>query len=157
MLLYPDGRLQEAGGAVFRDGSTARIGNGDPDPTQRVMGDSRSVDYVSGALLATPRALFAELGGLDPVFGFGYHEDADYCFRVRRAGRDVVYEPRSQIIHMEGGSVGMDMNRGARKSRARNQAMFEERWRAELQGQPVRPQPLDLYASRALIRPPIQG
>ena len=150
MLLYPDGRLQEAGCAIFRDGSATKIGFGDSDPTLPYYAHPRTVDYVSGALLATPRALFERLGGLDPAFGFGYYEDGDYCFRARREGLDVVYQPRSVVVHVEGGTAGTDLTKGAKRYQATNQALFVERWRAELERQPLRPEPLDIHASRDL-------
>jgi len=154
MLLYPDGRLQEAGCSIFRDGSATKVGYGDYDPTLDYYAHPRPVDYVSGCLLATPRALFEELDGLDRAYGFGYYEDGDYAFRVRRAGRDVVYEPRSRIIHIEGATNGMDVTEGNKSFQAKNQAFFVDRWRSELDRRPERPEPLDLLASRELV---IQG
>ncbi len=151
MLLYPDGRLQEAGGAIFADGSATKIGYGDTDPSLPYYAHLREVDYVSGALLATPRALFEELGGLDSAYGFGYYEDDDYCFKVRQSGRAVLYQPLSRVVHVEGGTAGMDLTHGPKAFQARNQAIFMERWRDELRSQPVRPEPLDLYASRDLV------
>ena len=54
-LLYPDGRLQEAGGVVFRDGNAWNYGRfGDPrDPRYAYL---RDADYVSGAAIAIPTA-----------------------------------------------------------------------------------------------------
>jgi GT2 family glycosyltransferase len=156
-LLYPDGRLQEAGCAIFRDGSATKLGFGDSDPTSPYYAYPRTVDYVSGALLATPRALFERLGGLDRAFGFGYYEDGDYCFRVRREGLDTMYQPRSVVVHVEGGTAGTDLTKGAKRYQATNQALFVERWRDELERQPLRPEPLDIHASRDLVirgRPP---
>jgi GT2 family glycosyltransferase len=151
MLLYPDGRLQEAGCAIFRDGSATKVGYGDDDPTRSHYAHVRPVDYVSGALLATPRRLFEDLGGFDRAYGFGYYEDGDYCFRVRAAGHEVLYQPESVVVHVEGGTAGVDLTRGAKRFQAQNQALFIERWARELERQPVRPAPLDLYASRALV------
>jgi GT2 family glycosyltransferase len=151
MLLYPDGRLQEAGCAIFRDGSATKIGYRDDDPTLPWYAHVRSVDYVSGALLATPRDLFERLGGFDAAYGFGYYEDGDYCFRVRAAGRDVVYQPEAVIIHVEGGTAGVDLTQGAKRFQARNQRVFVKRWKDELATLPARPEPLDLQASRELV------
>ena len=65
-LLYPDGRLQEAGGLVFRDGSAWKFGYGDPDPEAPVFSYLREVDYCSGCLLATPRSRLRRAGRLRP-------------------------------------------------------------------------------------------
>ena len=56
-LLYPDGRLQEAGGVVFRDGSGWNHGRfGAAEAPRHAF--VRDVDYCSGAAIAIPRALF---------------------------------------------------------------------------------------------------
>ena len=39
-----------------------------------------------------------EVGFLDDAYGF-YHEDADFCFRLRKAGYGAAYLSRSQIYH----------------------------------------------------------
>ena len=149
-LLYTDGRLQEAGGLVFSDGSAAKFGYGDPDADAALYGYVREVDYVSGALLLTPRSLFSELGGFDRRYGFGFYDDDDYCFSVRAAGRRVYYQPESVVVHVEGGSAGTDLSVGAKQFQLTNQTIFKAKWSDELAGQPPRPDPLDASAQRLL-------
>ena len=95
-LVYPDGRLQEAGGLVFRDGSAAKFGYGDRDPDFPLFTVPREVDYCSGCLLAFRRDFFLESGGFDPAYGFGFYEDTDFCFRVRALGRVVLVRARER-------------------------------------------------------------
>ena len=87
-LVYPDGRLQEAGGVIFSDGSGLNFGKNE-DADDPVYNFVREVDYCSGALLATRRTLFLELGGFDLRFEPAYYEDTDYCFTC--AGRVTVF------------------------------------------------------------------
>ena len=146
-LLYPDGRLQEAGGCVFDDGSAWKFGYGDPDPEKPLFRYVREVDYVSGALLMTPRGLFEAVGGFDPQYGFGFYEDDDYCFSVREAGARVYYQPESVIVHVEGASAGLDLGAGEKRHQAANQRVFAAKWDEALARQPQRPDPIDERAA----------
>jgi GT2 family glycosyltransferase len=65
-------------------------------------------DYASGtgftswattAFAMTPRQLFRELGGFDAESFFMYCDDVDYSWRVREAGRSVVFQPGAVVFH----------------------------------------------------------
>jgi GT2 family glycosyltransferase len=150
-LLYPDGRLQEAGGVVFSDGSAWKYGYGDPNPEAAPFARFREADYCSGCLLATPRALFQELSAFDSRFAPGFYEDTDYCFAVRKHGLRVYYQPESTIVHVEGGTAGVDLGAGAKRYQVLNESKFARKWRRELKKQPSRPAVFDARAVEALI------
>ena len=126
-LLFGDGRLQEAGGIIWRDASGWNFGRAD-DPDKPAYNYRRDVDYVSGACLAIRRSLWSELGGFDEAFVPAYYEDADICFAARAAGYRVVYEPRSVIHHFEGVSNGTDLSAGVKQYQVVNQATFRNKW-----------------------------
>src|SRR5262249_13071055 len=141
-LLYPDGTLQEAGGIIFSDGSGCNFGRNDQNANAPLYSFLREVDYCSGALLATPRKLFLEIGGFDSRFTPSYYEDTDYCFSLRARGYRVYYQPESVVVHFEGVSSGTDITAGVKSYQPVNRAKFVEKWRDTLAGQPSPPRQL---------------
>jgi N-acetylglucosaminyl-diphospho-decaprenol L-rhamnosyltransferase len=68
------------------------------------------VDWLSLACWMVPRRLFDEVGFLDEGY-FLYSEDVDFCQRVHRGGRKVVYFPDVSLVHHIGGSTSTLPNR----------------------------------------------
>ena len=147
-LVYPDGRLQEAGGLIRSDGAAESIGRfGDPDaPSVRY---TKQVDYCSGAALAIRAELFASLGEFDLRYAPAYYEDTDLAMRVRQSGCAVYVQPDARVVHLEGATGGTDLERGVKAHQVLNARTFAERW-CEVLGQrhhvPRRPQVLVIDA-----------
>lgn len=67
-------------------------------------GRARDVDWVSGAAVWLRRQALDEVGGWDAGY-FMYVEDVDLCWRLRRSGWRVVYEPGGAVVHVQGVST----------------------------------------------------
>jgi GT2 family glycosyltransferase len=148
-LLELDGRLQEAGSIIWRDGTGWNYGKGD-DPERARYRFVREVDYCSGAALLVRRDAFEQLGGLDERFAPAYYEDADLCFGLRDLGLKVVYEPASQLLHRQGTSYGdAEKDSASARLQRRNRKRFVEKWSAELEHQSLTDRNrLDRHADR---------
>jgi GT2 family glycosyltransferase len=131
-LLFPNGRLQEAGCTVDPEGSAELIGVFD-DPNAPRYNYPRVVDYASGACLAVRRSDFETLNGFDLIFQPAYCEDADLCFRLRALGKRIMYVPDSVVVHHL--SVSSDSMAPTYKTRlaVRNQQRLVERWGEQLE------------------------
>ncbi|HNR91185.1 MAG TPA: glycosyltransferase [Dokdonella sp.] len=150
-LVYPDGRLQEAGGIVFDDASGWNYGRFE-DPDDARFAFRREADYCSGAAILVRRALFDRLGGFDTRYAPAYYEDTDLAFAVRAAGFKVFYEPRARVIHFEGISNGTDTGSGLKRYQVVNQAKFRDKWHAALARQPAPGTPIATAATHRARR-----
>ena len=131
-LLYPDGRLQECGGIVWRMGDGWNWGR-DQDPKDPRFCYMRDSDYVSGAALMIKSSLFRELGKFDEYYVPLYYEDTDLCFKVRKLGYRTVVQPASEVIHFEGASAGTSVTgTGVKRFQAVNHRKFFDRWKDTL-------------------------
>ncbi|WP_462115489.1 glycosyltransferase [Lysobacter xanthus] len=135
-LVYPDRRLQESGGLVFRDGNGWNYGRfGDPADSRYAF--CREADYCSGAAIAIGRTLFASLGGFDTRYTPAYYEDTDLAFAVRAKGLEVRVQPASMVVHCEGVTSGTDIAQGTKAYQAINRLKFAEKWAGALAAQPA--------------------
>ena len=70
----------------------------------------RSVDWITGACMLIRREVIKQVGGMDESY-FMYSEETDWCFRIRKAGWDIVFYPEAKIIHIGGASASQRIDR----------------------------------------------
>jgi O-antigen biosynthesis protein len=100
-----------------------------------MTGITRNCSAVSGACLMTRRSCFEELGGFDTRLERAL-SDVDYCLRLRREGRLVIFTPLAELFDFAAGDGGFPDT---------EEPLFKQRWRDELrEGDP--------YYSRNLTR-----
>jgi len=109
-LLYPDGTLQSLGEKFpsawevfknqilfFKTWKRYRQNKGKDNVFKRV-------DYVSGACLLARREVFEKVGMLREDY-FMYGEDAEFCYRVHKAGWEIGVMTNESIIHLHSKST----------------------------------------------------
>lgn len=147
-LLFPDGRLNDAGGLVFSD-TPWRYGMNDTNPMAPQYNTRRAPDYASGACLLVRKSMFDAVGGFDDIYAPAYYEDTDLSFAFRAHGWRVLYEPRSNVIHVEGGTAGTDLGAGLKQYQVVNRDKFFAKWHEELKDRPVAsPDVIEAWAHR---------
>jgi hypothetical protein len=76
-----------------------RLMRGAEDPTL-----ASEVDWLTGAFVFIPSAVFKKLGGFDERF-FMYFEEVDLCKRMRASGLTIQYWPHVKCLHLGGASA----------------------------------------------------
>ena len=66
--------------------------------------DERQVDQPEGACLMIKRYVLEAVGTLDEGF-FMLFEEVDWCYRVKKAGYEIWFTPRAQVVHHYGQSI----------------------------------------------------
>jgi len=61
------------------------------------------IDWASFACILLRGSMIAEIGPMDEGY-FLYFEDAEYCWRARKAGWKIVHVPEARAVHFRGGS-----------------------------------------------------
>ena len=153
MLIFPDGKMQEAGGIVWNDASARLYGYGE-HPEDLRYNFRREVDYCSGASLLVSKELFDSFGGFDMRYAPAYYEDTDLCMSVRAANRKVIFQPLSKAIHFEGATAGRDLNAGFKRFQGINREKFFDKWREVLRRDHLAPNEKNVEAASNRSRKP---
>jgi N-acetylglucosaminyl-diphospho-decaprenol L-rhamnosyltransferase len=86
--------------------------------------ESGTREWVSGACLLVRRSDLESVGLLDERY-FMYTEDVDLCVSLRKRGRDILFVPYSEIVHLGGRSAGRNPHT-ERLRRASQLAYYEK-------------------------------
>ncbi|WP_428929908.1 glycosyltransferase [Marinibacterium sp. SX1] len=132
-LLYPDGRLQDAGGIIWGSGNPWNYGNGQ-NPWDPRFCYARQADYLTGAAMMTTKEIWDQVGGLSSYLEPMYFEDTDFSFKVREAGYKTYFVPSSIVYHFEGMTSGTDTSSGFKRYQEVNRPKFKRRWAAAYAG-----------------------
>jgi GT2 family glycosyltransferase len=122
-LERPDGRLDLAArralpsplSAFYRFAGLSRMFPKSPRFNRYNLGDQSAdsmheIESGTAACLMVRRAAIDQVGFFDPQF-FMYGEDLDLCFRLRKGGWKIFYEPAARAVHLKGSSTSQATGR----------------------------------------------
>lgn len=98
MLLAEDKKtILHMGGELRPNALSFHVAEGEQDEGQ--YSGFQPAHYVQGAAMAVRKALWNDLGGLDPGYFPAYFEEVDFCERARRKGWKVGVVAEARAIH----------------------------------------------------------
>ncbi|MCL5892382.1 MAG: hypothetical protein M1412_04340 [Deltaproteobacteria bacterium] len=77
---------------------------------------------VTAASMVIKKDVFFAVGTFDESYKNGF-EDVDLCLKVRRLKKDIIFNPKSMLIHFE------ERTEGRKKFDMQNQIIFQNKWK----------------------------
>ncbi|HOU52098.1 MAG TPA: glycosyltransferase [Smithella sp.] len=90
--LAPDGQVVISQCFVYDTGRIA-WDSAPSKPDRTTKREMSSADFATRLFLITPRDLWGKVGGLDDYFDNGLYTEVDYCFKLRHAGKKIIFDP----------------------------------------------------------------
>jgi GT2 family glycosyltransferase len=117
-ILNPDGSIYHAGadGKIRGKGQKDRPG---------LLDQEKKVRWVQGSCFLVKREIFTKIGGFDEQF-FMYGEEVDFCWRVRKAGYEVLYAPVPIYHYRQGANI---TRKERLKLRQRSAQLLRAKWK----------------------------
>lgn len=143
-LLYPDGKLQHAGVIMGLRGPAEHpcLGMDSAAPGYLFRAQVvQNFSAVTAACLLVSKAVYEEVGGLDEdTFGVSYN-DVDFCLRVGKTGRRIVWTPLATLLHegsaSQRASIEQSTNDQKIKRFTKEQASMYQRWPKQIANDPA--------------------
>ncbi|WP_213460648.1 glycosyltransferase [Thiocapsa sp.] len=127
-LLFPNGRVKEAGRIIGNDGRARRYGH-QQDPRAPELGFVRDADAFSGDAILVRRKLLQDVGGFDPKYSCIDFAAMDLCFALQARGFRVIYQPRSQVFQEKRGLTSCDASGRENAGADPDRHHFTAKWR----------------------------
>ncbi|MBA3543181.1 MAG: glycosyltransferase [Chthoniobacterales bacterium] len=141
-LLYPDGRIQQAGvilGAGLHGvAEVAHRGlpRGDPGYFGRA-GFAQELSAVGAACMVVRRSVYLEVGGFDEERLKVAFNDIDFCLKLRARGYRIIYTPYAELFHLEHASRGHENTEGKKLRFDAEIEYMKEKWGEALLSDPA--------------------
>lgn len=154
-LLYKDKTIQHAGVIIGMGGIAGHVNRTIPDSAPGYYARTKIINNfsaVTAACLLTKKDLYEKVGGLDEKLKVAFN-DVDYCMKIRKLNKLVIYTPYAKLFHYESKSRGYEDTPEKKKRFESEIHLFEEKWKKELeQKDPYFNINLDLYSEQCEIK-----
>lgn len=97
--------------------------------TSQHWGETLCLRNLAAFCWIEPRSVYQKIGGLDEIFGRGMFEDDDYCFRVKKAGLEILCTDDTFIHHYGGASFKKIASQEYLDLFESNKKKFENKWK----------------------------
>lgn len=138
-LYYPDHSIQHAGVVLGMGGIAGHIlckAHGDEPGYNGRLVTVQDMTAVTAACMMVKKSVYQEVGGLDETFKVAFN-DIDFCMKVRKNGKLVVFTPYAEMYHYESKSRGLEDTPEKQMRFAGEIKRFQDKWSWELeQGDP---------------------
>ena len=91
------------------------------------MVSAQDYSAVTAACMMTKKELFQKVEGFDEGFQVAFN-DIDYCMKIRKEGKLVVFTPYAELYHYESKSRGKEETAAQMKRFAGEVHRFEKKW-----------------------------
>ena len=130
-LLWPNDLVQHGGVVVGTHQLAAHVGNGWLKDSPGYMNRNQLTQQwsaVTAACLLTRKSLFLDSGAFDAVHFPVAFNDVDYCLRLRKQGKKIMWTPWAQLMHHESASRGKDVTAAQKARNTMEIHHFRTKW-----------------------------
>lgn len=133
-LFYPDNTIQHAGIIIGIGGVAGHVFRNIPKGIHGYFSKDamiQNLSAVTAACIMTRREIYDEVDFMDEKFKVAFN-DVDFCLKIRKTGKLIVYNPYVQFTHYESKSRGFEDTPEKKKRFDGEVDRFHDKWQTVL-------------------------
>ncbi len=123
--LFSDGSISSAG-IVFTPNAYPKYLHRLAEPNDEKINRPKELPALTGDAMMIKREIFQAVGGFSTE-GTIFYADLDLCFKVRKMGLSVVYQPESKVLHSS--ETGANARAHSIQDDDMNRTKFIQKWK----------------------------